>query len=128
MFVDIETTFLRYKRLDWKLKTLSPITFLSLFLLLVFSLCFLNPLSYCMSPPFIGTFPFLISPAGLLLTRFRGCLSHHPSALPFFHHETGLFGVFLLFKLVYKHLMWKRLGRGHLINAEVIGSVVLISS
>ena len=87
-----------------------------------------TPPSCCTSPPFIGTFPFFISPADLLLTRFRRCLSHHSFALPLFHHKTGILGVFLLFRVVYKHLMWKRLGKEHLINAKVTGSVVLISS
>ena len=91
------------------------------------SLFFWNPLS-CYTPyPFIGTFPLLISSASLLLAGFRGCLSYHPSVLLFFHHETGLLGVFLLSRLIYKHLMWKRLGREHLINAEVTSFMVLIS-
>ena len=36
--------------------------------------------------------------------------------------------MFLPFRLVYKHLIWKRLGREHLINVEVTGFVVLYLS
>lgn len=39
-----------------------------------------------------------------------------------------LLGVFVLFKLIYIHLLWKRLGREPLINAEVASSVILILS
>ena len=45
-----------------------------------------------------------------------------------FHHEIGLWGLFALFRLIYMHLMWKRLGKKPFINAEVTASVILIFS
>ena len=102
--------------------------FLSLILLQVFLSISPNPLSVAPSSPFIDIFSSLISPIGLLPVGFSGYLSHHSSVLPPFHHEIGLLGVFVLFRLIYMHLMWKRLDREPLINVEVTVSMILILS
>ena len=124
--------FLKVQRVGLKAKNSNIYSAITTFSFLLFSksslLIFMNPLSCCTSPPFIGTFPFTLSLVGLFPTRFKGYLSYHLSTLPSFHHEIGLLGVSLLFRLVFRHLMWKRLGREPLINAEVTASVVLIIS
>ena len=128
----MQTIFLRYKELGWKLKAFLSTQLLQFSLscssLSILSQFFWTPLLCCTSPSFIGTFPFLLSLVDLLLAGFKGYLSNHPFVMPSFHHEIRLLEVSLVFRLVYKHLMWKRLGRKHLINAEVTASVILILS
>ena len=85
--------------------------FFSLILLHGFLLISPNPLFVAASSLFIGIFHSFISAVGLLTAGFLGYLSHHPLVLPPFHHEIGLLEVFVLFRLSYLHLMWKRLGR-----------------
>lgn len=60
----------------------STITIFSLLFFPKFSLSiFLNTPSYCTSPPFIGTFSFLLSPVDLLLVGFKRYLSPLYSAI-----------------------------------------------
>ena len=94
--IEIRHWFPEVPRVGLKTKNFKSYSAITIFSLLFFSKSslsiFLNPFSCCTSPPFIGTFPFLLSSAGLLPARFRGYLSHHPSTLPSFHHEIRFLG------------------------------------
>ena len=99
------------------------VTFSPLFLFL-----FLSDLSLIVSPPpYIDKFstfnlPAVLPPIGFSWILFLFFIGFPP----FFYPETGLLGVFSLFRLFHMYLMWQRLGRVPLINAEVKISATLI--
>ena len=129
--IDIETVFSRYKELNRKLKTLIS------FQLLQFSLS-LSPFGFSPNlseppftlhlPPFYRHFP-LLYPQLAYFQLVLGDTCHITFMFyhPFIKGKKRLLGVSALFKLVYQHLMWKKLGKEHLINAEVTISIILIS-
>ena len=90
---------------------------------------FLNRLSVVAFTPFISIYPSLISPTSLLLAIFFGDTCH---ILPWFSlifiMKHDFWGLFVLFRLSYVYLMWKRLGREPLINVEVTTSMIFILS
>ena len=86
------------------------------------------PLSITPPPPLYRHFFFLYLPSWPTSSWIFGILVASHSVLPPFHHEIGLLGVSTLFRLIYMHLMWKRLGREPLINAEVTAFAILILS
>ena len=129
--IDIETVFSRYKELNRKLKTLIS------FQLLQFSLS-LSPFDFSPNlseppftlhlPPFYRNFP-LLYPQLAYFQLVLGDTCHITFMFyhPFIKEKKRLLGVSALFKLVYQHLMWKKLGKEHLINAEVTISMIIIS-
>ena len=93
----------------------------------VFFLIFFNPHFVVTFTPFISIFPSLISLASLLLARFFGDTCHIlPWLSPIFIIKHDFWELFVLLKLFYVYLMWKRLGKEPLINVEVTTSVILI--
>ena len=93
----------------------------------VFFLIFFNPHFVVTFTPFISIFPSLISPTSLLLAKFFRDTCHIlPWLSPIFIIKHDFWELFVLFKLFYVYLMWKRLGKEPLINVEVTTSVILV--
>ena len=93
----------------------------------LFSSLFSHPLFRCHLLFFYRHSPYLILPTGLPLTWSFWDISHSSIGFsPLLILKQDFWGVFVLFRLSYMHLMWKKLDREPLINAKVIVFVILI--
>ena len=89
------------------------------------SLCSFFPLYFLDPPPFASPLPFitsiltLITTAVLLLDRASGIFSLTLSdSSPPLSWNSDFWELFVLFRLSYLYLMWQRLGKNPIINAE----------